>query len=140
MRIRSEKSLASSRRTVKVTNEAGRDTQRTLYLPMNSSGSDPRVPIRGGSFPFVRCSHVYTVSPSCLSPRIRPPFIVYLSFPLSPRSCVPCSISLGQFKLVIPPATHQHLVPRVRQKPAARSSRRDVSAMHSDYGFFRGHP
>lgn len=26
------------------------------------------------------------------------------------RSCVPCSISLGQFKLVIPSATNQHLV------------------------------
>lgn len=45
---------------------------------MNSSGSDPRIPIRG-SFPFVRWSHVYTVSPSCLSPLPS----LYLSLSLS---------------------------------------------------------
>lgn len=48
---------------------------------------------------------------SIASYSLLPPSPISLSLPLS---CVPCSISLGQFKLVIPSATHWHLVPGCR--------------------------
>lgn len=58
---------------------------------------------------------------SPVSTPFRPHRLVFpLSIPRSPfslsppLSCVPCSISLGQFKLVIPLATHRHLVPECR--------------------------
>lgn len=55
-----------------------------------------------GKFPFAGQSRVRTIPPSfpsCLSPGIHP-----LASPC--RFCVPCSISLDQFKLVISPGRH----------------------------------